>query len=654
MFRFRSISARLVLAVSVIIASTCAILGGFSIAQQRALTRLALDHEIKLQYNGVIASLDYEGRAGLAVSSVIAALPPVGDAVARGDRGALADLLGGVLATLKPQGMPILDFILPPATSFYRVHIPTAYGDDISARRPTVVEANRTGKPLVGVETGRDTLAIFAMTPILRDGKSLAVMDIGVTFGKAFIDRAKERFGVDLAMYSFDGKAFAMLASTFDDAAGATQDELKRVFEGATLRRGLTFHGRPAALYLGQIKNAMGQPVAVIEMVKDITEFEAAAASAEWNLISATASILGVGVLLALVLSRSLSRPLTAITATMHRLSSGDTAVTIPGGERRDELGVMANAVRVFKDGMIETERLKADQALNKQRAEAERHEVVLDLAARFESSIGGIADSVASAAVELQSTARSMATTSEDTTRKASAVAAASEQATASAQTVAAAADELSASIREISQQVTLSSEMIREAVQQAQRSDEQVRGLTEAAATIGDVVKIISSIAGQTNLLALNATIEAARAGEAGKGFAVVASEVKALAAQTAKATEQIGVQIKAIQEASRSSALSIQGITETIGRVDATATTIAAAVEEQGAATQEIARNVTQAARGTQEVTNTIAGVSQAADLTGAAATQTLTAAGVLSTNGALLKAHVEDFLREVRSA
>jgi len=315
---------------------------------------------------------------------------------------------------------------------------------------------------------------------------------------------------------------------------------------------------------------------------------------------------------------------------------------------------VMANAVQVFKDNMIETERLRAEQELNKQRAAAERRSAVLDLAARFEANIGGIVNGVAAAATELQSTAEAMAATSEETTRQASTVAAASEQATTSAQTVATATEELSASIREISQQVTRSSDMIGAAVQQANRSDEQVSGLAAAAEKIGDVLRLISGIAGQTNLLALNATIEAARAGDAGKGFAVVASEVKALATQTAKATEQIGVQIKAIQDASRGSALSIKGIAETIGRVNETSAAIAAAVEEQGVATQEIARNVAQAAQGTQEVTNNITSVSQAAELTGAAAAQTLTAAGELSKNGELLKQQVEAFLCEVRAA
>jgi methyl-accepting chemotaxis protein len=393
----------------------------------------------------------------------------------------------------------------------------------------------------------------------------------------------------------------------------------------------------------------------VIELIKDTTEYVAAAENSQFNSIVVTVAILAIAIFLSLLLGRSVSRPLVAMTAIMNRLSSGETDVAIPGSGRRDELGVMTKAVQVFKDNMIETSRLRTEQELTKKRVEVERRGAMLELADKFEAGVGGIVKSVASAATELQSTARSMATTSDQTTRQASTVAAASEQATASAQTVASATEELAASIREISQQVTRSSGLTKDAVQQACRSDEQVRELTAAAEKIGDVVKIISGIAGQTNLLALNATIEAARAGDAGKGgAAVVASEVKTLATETAKATDQIGVQIKAIQEAARNSARSIQGITEIIGRVDETTATIAVAVDEQGSATQEIARNVAQAAQGTQEVTSNIACVSQAADMTGAAAAQTLIAAGEMSKNGGLLRRQIEDFLREVRAA
>src|SRR6202165_448445 len=607
MFKLRPSAGRLILAISVTVAMACGILGTFSIIQQRSLTRLALDQQLKLQYDSVIAALDYEGRAALAVSAVIATLPPVAEAIAKGDRDALMALLDGPMKALKAQGMPLISFHTPPATAFFRVHEPKIFGEDISARLKTVVESNKTGKPIVGVEPGRDSLGIFAMTPIMRDGKSIAVADIGVSFGKQFVDSAKQRFGVDLAVHRFDGKVFTSIASTLGDSVAATQDELKSVFEGGALRRDATLNGHPAALYLGQIRNYAGQPVAVIELVKDTTEYEAAAASSQRNLILGTIAILVGAVLLAFLLGRGLSRPLAAITAVMNSLSSGDTDVTIPGGDRKDELGTMAVAVDVFRRGMIEARTLREAQEAAKQQAELEKRALQRQMADRFEADVKGVVGAVAQATQDMQRVAGEITRSVNGTSERAAAAAAASEEASASVGTVAAATEELASSVAEIGRQVTHSSGVADAAVVKAGQTTEMVGSLTAAGEKIGDVLRLIGAIASQTNLLALNATIEAARAGEAGRGFAVVASEVKELASQTAKATEEIAGQVTAIQSATGDTTREISGV----------ATTIASAVEEQGSATREIARSVQQVATGTSEVSRNVAGDSAAPD-------------------------------------
>nr|WP_294503779.1 methyl-accepting chemotaxis protein [uncultured Rhodopila sp.] len=322
--------------------------------------------------------------------------------------------------------------------------------------------------------------------------------------------------------------------------------------------------------------------------------------------------------------------------------------------------GYLASVIAENTANLTEAEAAHAQiEALGRQEAEKRhsaeaRRTAMLDLSSRFEASVAGIVSTLAAAATELESTSRVMASTAEEATRQTGTVVTASEEAARNVQTVASATEELTASIGAISQQVTHAADMIRDSVRQAAMSNEQVNGLTEAADKIGDVVRIISDIAGQTNLLALNATIEAARAGDAGKGFAVVASEVKALANQTAKATEEISAQISAIQEATQASATLIHGITDTIGKVSETAAGTAAAVQEQGGATREIARNVVLAAQGTRDVSDNITGVGEAARETGATASRVHESADGLSKSGEALKLQVETFLREVRAA
>jgi methyl-accepting chemotaxis protein len=275
-------------------------------------------------------------------------------------------------------------------------------------------------------------------------------------------------------------------------------------------------------------------------------------------------------------------------------------------------------------------------------------------VAQTFGNSMDNVAKSLAQAAGELSSDAESAAAASEETSRQATAVAAASEEASVNVQTVASAAEELSASITEINRQVTRSSSSTSQAVADAQHTDAQIRGLAEAAQKIGDVVKLISAIAGQTNLLALNATIEAARAGEAGKGFAVVASEVKNLATQTARATEEISAKIAEMQSSTSQSVEAVQTISRTIAEINEVSATIAAAVEEQGAATQEIARNVEQASAGTSEVSVNITGISQAAAENGQTALRVSGAAQRISGEVDTLRAEVERFLAKMKAA
>jgi methyl-accepting chemotaxis protein len=372
-----------------------------------------------------------------------------------------------------------------------------------------------------------------------------------------------------------------------------------------------------------------------------------------WTVGGGTLLTAGLAAVWAVWLNRNVTFRVVRLAGVMRQLAKRDYAFDLPCTTRADEIGDMARAIDECRDGLKGADAMASAQAAE-QAVKTQRAASLEKLTSAFEDKVGQMVGQVSASAAELQTTAESMTHTASQTTQQATNVAAAAEQASTNVQTVASAAEELAASIAEISRQLAQSAKVSNKAQEDAKRTDDVVKALAEGAQKIGEVVGLISSIAGQTNLLALNATIEAARAGDAGKGFAVVASEVKSLATQTAKATENISQQIAEIQSATNVAVESIGGIGRTIGEISQIAAAVAAAVEEQGSATQEIARNVQQAAVGTQEVTANIAGVTQGASSTGSAASQVLGAAGELSKRAEQLRHEVGQYIVGVKAA
>jgi methyl-accepting chemotaxis protein len=371
-------------------------------------------------------------------------------------------------------------------------------------------------------------------------------------------------------------------------------------------------------------------------------------ASLAWSAVA-----IGLAAVAALLISRSVARPVVRLTGVMERLAAGDTTVALPAVERRDEVGAMGRAVQVFKDGALARARLE-DAQRREHEAHARRARAIDALIAGFDGEVTGILTGLGQSALGLRATSEIMARAIQVTGTKAAAVATASEAASHNVQTVASAAEQLAASIATVADQVARSSAVAHDAAAAARRTDATVQSMADAAQRIGEVVDLINAIATKTNLLALNATIEAARAGAAGKGFAVVAAEVKTLAGQTARATDDIRLQVESIQDVTAQAVEAIQAISRITGDMNRIAGAVASAVAEQRAATGEIARSVTLAARGTHDVAGNIVGVSASAVETGGAAGDVLHTAEGVAHSSDTLRQLVDGFLARVRAA
>jgi methyl-accepting chemotaxis protein len=651
----RSLVLRLVLSIGAMALLACATLFSIVFLDRMGVDRRAVERDVNDRYEAVLDEMQSELAVVRGIAAALAPVPEIREAALSGDRQRMAAALDPLLASIRETaGVPILWLSKAPGIALYRAHAPTAFGDDVTSRRTTIVEAYRDGKMSAGLEPGRDNISLFATVPLLENGKAVAALDVGVSLAKPFAERMKKKLDADIAFHVLEGDKFVTLAATRGEGSLLTAEEMKRAFDGETVTREADLGAGAAAVLARKLVNKAGKTFGILEVSRDITALRAEAAAARRNLVLGAVAALALALAAGFFLARGVSRPILALAGTLDEIAAGRTDLEVPGRTRADEIGRMAKSVVVLRDGLIEVERLRTQAADAERAAQAKRREDALKLADTFERSVGAVVEELDGSARALQGSARKMGEAAEATSAQAASVGSASEQASTNVQTVAASTEELSASIGEISRRVAESASMSKQAVEEAARTSETVQSLVAVAGKIGDVTKLINQIAGQTNLLALNATIEAARAGEAGKGFAVVASEVKGLASQTAKATEEIGAQIEAIQAASTKTVEAIEAISGTIRALDGVSGAIAAAVEEQGAATQEIARNVQQAASGTSHVSGTIAEVAGTAGEAGRVSGEVRERAAGLAAQAERLRGDVRAFLEGVRAA
>ncbi|MDO8608714.1 MAG: methyl-accepting chemotaxis protein [Phaeospirillum sp.] len=455
-------------------------------------------------------------------------------------------------------------------------------------------------------------------------------------------------------------KAAALLAALNAEPAAAKQIKDYTLAAGDVLDiyssdhiTALSMMGATEIEYDGLHKLLSGlSEQAAAKAASDYRDTTALAHSTELQYFAVLIGSLALGAIVTLAMVRLIAGPVTTLTGVMGRLADGSTEVEIPSLDNRDEIGAMARAVAVFRDGMQRAARLEGEQ-----RRQRDQQALVIarrdELIGRFNTAMEHILATVVGSIERVHQVSNSLQATAEQTSQQGAAVASAAEHSAANVATVATAAEQLGCSVQEISRQVAETSAITAEAVRGIHTANGTMDGLTVAATKIGEVVTLINDIAGQTNLLALNATIEAARAGEAGKGFAVVASEVKTLANQTARATDEIAQQIAGIQSISQEAVETIRAVGQTIDRVNQVVGSIAAAVEEQSAATSEIARSVQQAADGNAEITRNIADVSTAASATGEMAAGMFKAADELVDEAGSLRSEVGSFLTAMKT-
>ncbi|MEM8797736.1 MAG: methyl-accepting chemotaxis protein [Pseudomonadota bacterium] len=606
----------------------------------------------------VTRALNEEAIAAKAIASTLAADETVKRLWKEGDRDGLLQYLTPYLEEFRAQqNVGQINLHAAPALPFLRTHKPERFGDDISARRLDVVEANTKKESRHGFSFGKLVgLGLRGIAPVSIDGEHLGVVDVGKTLSDGLADRVfsrlKQEAGIDVAVLNQKEGGFQVLKSTFD-ANAIDEANLQSAMAGETTETSFNLDGTPFAAKVAPILGITGEPLAVIVVGRDQTAY---AADRQMSFLVALIVALGAAILAPtlgfLILRPSLTQ-LRRLSSATEAMAGGDTSVELELSGRKDEIGCLVEALNNLREQLASRLILESEKEQS-QVAQTERQKQIDQLIATFKADVEGLIQLVDDHVKDMSGTADILQNTSAQAAGQVSVASNASEETSNNVETVAIAAEELSSSISEIGRQVEETGLVVTRATAVTKETDHKISSLADASAKIGDVIGLIQDIAEQTNLLALNATIEAARAGDAGKGFAVVASEVKALATQTAKATEEISQQINGIQTSTEEAVSSIADIARMVDDVNRFTNAISTAVEQQGSATAEISQNVAHAATATKSVATNVEGVQSDISQTREAANQVLDASSGVDRQVNHLRGSIDTFLRDVAAA
>ncbi|MGO8914398.1 MAG: methyl-accepting chemotaxis protein [Stellaceae bacterium] len=647
-----SIKSRLIAGATILLVVATAISTGISVA--------TIDASSNDDYRAITENAARTARETMsaidarlvAYADLFSRNPSIANALAKDDMAQLEEIVLREYGALHKIDSTVktLEITNDKGIVVFRGHNPEKKGDDKSGT--AMIKSALAATPAHGLTVSITTheMAQDAVVPLMSGDRVVGTLKVGSYLREDTAKYIKELTGTDVAFFVGGKPNASTLAGSTDPSL--PDGLVARMTQGSAIVEVADIGGKAYEAGYFALKGESGNDAVVATYLSRDT-LTAQQRDLLFKLIGAAIVLMAVLLVLALLMTRTIVRPLKSLRAAMDRLTHGDTSFELAERARGDEIGEMVNAVAVLKEATIEAKRLATKEAEDQVTRQL-RARTIEELAKGFEGQVSEIIGSLVASAQRMQASAQAMSATAEQTRGQATAVAAASEEASANVQTVATSAEELAASINDVGGQISTSTTVARQASEDVQRSNAVASSLTTAAQRVGEVVALINNIASQTNLLALNATIEAARAGEAGKGFAVVASEVKTLASQTAKATDEIKSQIESIQSATDNTVSAIQGIGSTIERMNEIGASVASAIDQQRAATQEIARNVQQAASGTQRVSSNIQIVNEAAVSTGTAATEVLSATRQLATESTTLREAVDEFLKNIRAA